>query len=216
MTGEWSRRRFTEAAEYMATQLCAGFRAHDNREYERAVDAFFEVDRRQFAHLDDETARRGAVAYVDALWAKDAIEAEYTDEDGSLRTAALDTADWCPVESAFAERAEAFDIDRRYASKSTEAWRRHKVGGDYWTPMMAAQTYELRAALCQPSYPDKPSDGESGFGPEATRYALGVELHDMHTATHWEQATATMTPYFEYVLSAHEEQTRLDGVPVPP
>lgn len=216
MTGEWTRRRFAETAEYMATQLCAGFRAHDNGAYEEAVDAFFEVDRRQFAHLDDATAETGATAYVDALWAKDAIESDYTDDDGTLRTAALDTADWSRVECHFRERADAFDVDSRYASKSTEAWRRHKVGGDYWTPMMAAQTYELRAALRRPSYPDKPSDGESGFGPEATRYALGVELHDMHTPAHWEQAVATMTPYFEFVLSTHEEQSRLDGVPVPP
>lgn len=216
MTGEWSRHRLSETAEYMATQLCAGFRAHDNGHRAVAVDAFFEVDRRQFAHLDDETALAGATAYVDALWAKDAIEAEYTDDDGTLRTATLDTADWSRVERCFRERVDAFGMDGRYATKSTEAWRRHKVGGDYWTPMMAAQTYELRAALQRPSYPDKPSDGDSGFGPEATRYALGVELHDMHTPRHWEQAVSVMVPYFEHVLSVHAEHARLTDVPVPP
>lgn len=216
MTGDWSRHRISKTADYMAKQLCVGFRAHDEGRREATVNAFFEVDRRQFAYFDDPTTRKGATAYVDALWAKDAIEDEHTDSDGTLRTEALVTADWGEVDHCFRRRAEILGIDERYATKSTEAWRRHKVGGDYWTPMMAAQTYELRAALRTAVYPEKPSGGESGFGPEAARYALGVELHDMHTQAHWEQAATTMKPYFEKVLLAHRDHARLESVPLPP
>lgn len=206
--------RLSETAAYVAEQLCIGFRAHDNGCRQEAIDAFFEVDRRQFAHLDDATTLEGATAYVDALWEKDAVEADYANPDGTLQREALDTADWGRVEESFGRRAEVLGIDERYATESAEAWRQHKVGGDYWTPMMAAQMYEIRAATQDPSYPEKPSDGLSGFGPEATRYALGVELHDMHTRTHWEEAARIMKPYFEYIFSAHRDQTRLATVTI--
>ena len=195
-----------DVAREMAEEICLGFRWHDRRERTRAVDAFAFVDRRQFAHLDAATARTAADAYVDALWAKDAVEESCT-VDGELDYDALAEADWSPVEAAFAERAEIVGMDPRYARDSTVAWKRHKVGGDYAQPMQRAQVYELRAAMGDPEYPHKPHQGQSGYGPEAARYLLSVELHDMHTEDHWKQALETMVPYFERVLRAHEGRT---------
>lgn len=189
-------------AEHMAEQICRGFRAHDRGNRDAATEAFFAVDRRQFAHLDAAEARAAAEAYVDALWAKDRIEARCR-SGGEFDRDRLAAADWGPVEAAFHERAVHAGIDPRYAERSTTAWRHHKIGRDYWTPMVRAQVFELRAALQDPDYPRKPSDGLAGPGPEAMRYTLAVELHDMHTAAHWEQAKATMRPYYERVLAAH-------------
>ena len=90
-----------------------------------------------------------------------------------------------------------------YATASTLAWKRHKVGGDYWTPMLRSEEAELRAAM-QEAYPEKTHEGQSGFGAEAVRYLLGVELHDMHTEGHWRQAKTAMTPYFETILRSHD------------
>lgn len=181
--------------ESVATRLCEGFQHHDERRREAAIDAFAAVDAFQFAHVDGSTARRAAAAYVDALWAKDAVEDRHRDgaaEDAIDREALAD-ADWSAVESALAERAALVGIDPEYAALTTEGWRRHKVGGDYWTPHLRAQELELQAALQDPSYPDKPRHGGSGAGPEATRYLLGVELHDCRR---WEEARDVMVPYF--------------------
>lgn len=41
-------------AAFMAEQICLAFIHHDRREYEAAIEAFYQVDRHQFAHLDDE------------------------------------------------------------------------------------------------------------------------------------------------------------------
>ncbi len=183
-------------AVLMADQLCRGFIHHDRRKREAAIDAFAAVDTLQFDHLSEERAREAATGYVDALWAKDEIERDCTVED-RLDREALEAADWSPVHEAFADRADAAGIDPRYADLTTEAWRRHKTGGEYWTPMMHAQTLELRAALREPDYPDKPRHGRSGFGPEPVRYALGNELHDMRR---WREARAVMIPYFERVV----------------
>jgi hypothetical protein len=185
----------------MAEQLCEGFVHHDQRNRDAAVEAFTEVDRRQFAHLDEEAAREAAVSYVDALWAKDAVERRCM-VDGQLDMEALEDADWSSVRVGFRARAEAAGIDPRYADQSTVAWLRHKVGGDYGTPIKRAQMYELRAALQDPNYPHKPRYGESGFGPEAARYELGVELHDMRR---WEEAVEAMVPYFAFILRAHDD-----------
>ncbi|MEF8841376.1 MAG: hypothetical protein V5A62_07075 [Haloarculaceae archaeon] len=194
-----------DLAREMAEQVCLGFRFHDQRERERAVDAFAAVDRYQFAHLDAATARAAAAAYVDALWAKDDVEASCT-VDGDLDYDALAEADWGSVRLAFAKRAALVEMDPRYAEASTLAWKRHKVGGDYAGPMQRAQVYELRAAMADPEYPRKPHQGQSGHGPEAARYLLAVELHDMHTEGCWEQAQQVMTPYFERILRAHEDR----------
>jgi hypothetical protein len=203
MTELLDDRTIDEAAAHMAEQICIGFRAHDRGDREEAIEAFCAVDAMQFAHLDRETARHAAVAYVDALWAKDEIERAHT-ECGEIDKAALVNADWGPVRSRFRERASIAGVDPKYADASTKGWRNHKTGGDYWTPIQRAQTYELRVAMQEPEYPHKPRYGQSGFGPEASRYALAVELHDMRSADHWEQAERTMVPYFERVLRAHE------------
>jgi len=194
-----------DVAREMAERICLGFRFHDRRERTRAVEAFAAVDRRQFDHLDRQTARAAASAYVDALWAKDEVEAECT-VDGELDYELLAAADWGSVRKAFARRAALVGMDSRYAEASTLAWKRHKVGGDYGRPMQRAQVNELRAAMRDPDYPHKPHQGQSGFGPEAARYLLAVELHDMHTEDCWKQAKRTMIPYYERILRAHERR----------
>ncbi|WP_132058634.1 hypothetical protein [Halorussus amylolyticus] len=191
-----------EKASHMAEQLCVGFRAHDSRDREEAIEAFWAVDSLQFAHLDRDTARRASLAYVDALWNKDDLEVSHM-PDGEIDYDSLSDADWEPVRSKFRERASIVGIDPRYADASTRAWKNHKVGGDYWSPIQRAQVYELRAAMQDPEYPYKPRYGKSGHGPEASRYALAVELHDMRTQKHWEQAKRTMIPYFERILDSH-------------
>lgn len=216
MGREPSRERLTETAAYMAERLCEGFRAHDDDRHADAVGAFFEVDRRQFAHLSDGRAREAATAFADALWAKDDVEGEFRADDGSVLVSELEASDWSIVARCFRRRAEIVGIDDAYVGRKTTSWRRHKVGGDYWTPMIEAQVYELRAALRSEEYPGKPSDGQSGYGPEPHRYALGIELHDMHTGRHWEQAVETMTPYFEFILLAHRSEGRFDRVPAAP
>lgn len=200
MSTQRHRARGGHDPETIATQLGLGFVAHDRRQREEAVEAFAAVDRFQFQHVSAEVAREAATAYVDALWAKDAVENACRTGDGFDREA-LDAADWTPVREAFARRASLVGVDPEYAELSTVAWRRHKTGGDYWTPMQKAQMYELRAALQDPDYPNKPRDGTSGFGPEPARYALGVELHDTRR---YEEGVETMTPYFERVAAAHE------------
>jgi hypothetical protein len=183
-------------ATRLAMQMGMGFVYHDKRDREAAVDAFAAVDEFQFQHVAPETARKASEAYVDALWKKDEIEAANT-VDGEFDREALDAADWSPVKNAFAERASLVGIDPAYAELSTVAWRRHKTGGDYWTPMKRAQMHELRAALGDDDYPHKPRDGQSGCGPEPTRYVLGVELHDMRR---FEEGLEAMTPYFQRIV----------------
>lgn len=186
------------SARYLAEQICEGFISHDRRERSAAIESFTNVDAVQFAHLDGTRARQAATAYVNALWAKDAVEQSCM-QDGTLDREALADADWSSVRAAFARRAATAGIDPQYAEYSTVAWKRHKVGGDYWTPMLRAQQYELKAVLQDPGYPDKPRYGDSGHGPEPARYLLGVELHDVRR---WSEARDAMTPYFERILQA--------------
>lgn len=186
-------------AVQLAKSIGMGFVHHDKRNRQAAVNAFAVVDEFQFQHVSAETACAASAAYVDALWEKDEIEETHT-VDGELDREALDAADWSPVEDAFAERASLVGIDPAYAELSTVAWRRHKTGGDYWTPMKRAQTKELRVALQDEDYPHKPRDGRSGHGPEASRYALGVELHDMRQ---FEEMIESMTPYFQRIIDEH-------------
>lgn len=194
-------------AAYMAEQLCAGFQAHDDGERELANAAFFEVDRRQFIHLDDSAVERAANAYVDALWAKDTLEKDCL-IDGRIDPDSIGRADWSQVEHCFSDRARAIGMDLSYARDSTLAWRRHKTGENYWDDFLRAQTTELRAAIQDPAYPRKPKEGLSGYGPEPVRYVLGVELHDMHTEAHWRQAVDALTPYYGFILEAHREPDR--------
>lgn len=190
-------------ATQLAMQLGLGFVYHDKRKREAAIDAFAAVDTFQFQHVSKETAREASAAYVDALWEKDDVE-DACRVDGEIDPDALDEADWTPVKRAFERRASLVGIDPTYAELTTVAWRRHKTGGDYWTPMKQAQMYELQAALQDFSYPDKPRDGQSGAGPEATRYVLGVELHDMRR---FEEGVEAMAPYFERIARGHRNET---------
>jgi hypothetical protein len=186
-----------------ASALCRGFRQHDRRDRDAAIEAFATVDRIQFSHLSETAARAAASCYVRALWEKDAIEDGHRSADGSLDLAALSEADWTNVRAAFAERARIVGMDPAYALLSTESWRRHKVGGDYWTPIAKAQLHELRAATGDGGYPGKPRHGHSGFGPEAFRYVVGVELHDYRSSSAWEEARDVMVPYYRRILSEH-------------
>jgi len=188
----------------MAASIGMGFVAHDRRERQEAIEAFAAVDRFQFRHISDQTAREAAVAYVDALWAKDLVE-DSCRTDGGFDREALDAADWTPVREAFARRASLVSANSEYAELSTVAWRRHKTGGDYWTPLQKAQMYELRAALQDDDYPHKPRGGQSGFGVEPARYALGVELHDTRR---YEEGIEAMTPYFERIATAHADPNK--------
>ncbi|MEF8825526.1 MAG: hypothetical protein V5A27_04165 [Halapricum sp.] len=190
-------------ARKMAKQLGLGFKYHDQRKRQKAIEAFAAVDIQQFQHVSEETARKAAIAYVDALWAKDEVEQSCM-VDGEMDTDALDDADWSAVRSAFARRADLVDMDPRYGEQSTIGWRRHKTGGDYWTPLKRAQTYEIQAAIQNPDYPSKPRYGQSGFGPEATRYELGVELHDTRQ---FKAGVEAMTPYFKFILDDHNGQS---------
>jgi hypothetical protein len=197
LNGDYEGLEDAEAvAAYMAEQLCRGFIYHDRRKRQAAVEAFTTVDVLQFPHLDESTARDAAVGYVDALWAKDAVEDACRDENDEIDPDRLADADWSAVEAGFRDRAVAAGIDPEYAPLTTLAWREHKCGGDYWTPMMHAQLLEIRVALQDDDYPDKPRHGLGGFGPEPTRYALGVEYHDTRQ---WEQAREAMTPYFRRI-----------------
>lgn len=193
-----------ESARAMARQVCRGFMAHDRGNREEAVEAFEFVDRLQFRHLDRDNIHLAATAFVDALWAKDDLELQYLG-GGALDEDALRTADWSPVRKKFRARAAALGLRQEYATLKTEAWRRHKTGGDYWSPFQEAQVMELRAALQNPDYPEKPKEGQSGLGPEAVRYALAVELHDMHTPRYWRQAEQTMIPYFEKIVWSYHD-----------
>lgn len=193
----------TEQAERLAAAVCRGFRAHDQGNREEAIEAFFVADKRQFSHLSESQAREASIAYVNALFEKDDVEIGHL-RNGGFDQQGLATTDWTPVSTQFRVRASIVGMNPEYAELSTLGWKRHKIGGDYWTPLQRAQMYELRAALQDPSYPSKPKDGQSGFGPEPMRYVTAVELHDMHTESHWKQAKRIMTPYFERIL---QEQT---------
>lgn len=189
-------------ARYLAEEYCSGFQLHDRRQHDEAVEAFYAVDRSQFVGLSEEEAREAARAYVDALWAKDEIEKRHS-SDGAIDPERIADADYTPVWEPLAHRAEVVGMDERYADETAVAFQYHKTGDDYWTPFLEAQTIELRAALGDGDYPDKPRGGKSGYGPLACRYLVGVELHDMHTTEAWEEAIRVMTPYYRQILQAH-------------
>lgn len=204
--GEATSGAVRETARELADLMCRGFVAHDRGKREEAIEAFTTVDAWQFQHLSADKARLAATAYVDALWEKDTVELRSL-QQGSLNTDSLKASDWSPVAERFRARAAVVGMDPAYAEQSTIAWKRHKTGGDYWTPMQRAQVHEIRAAIGNDTYPDKPKHGQSGFGPEAARYALAIELHDMHTSEHWIQAKRVMVPYYECILrkQTHEQ-----------
>ena len=190
-------------ARYMAEQLSVGFRAHDKGFREEAVEAFRAVDALQFQYLDEDDVRLATTAFVDSLWAKDEVEFGCL-RDGELKREEVAAADYGPVTQKLRQRASIIGADPQYATKKAEAWRKHKSGGDYWTPFGRSQVYELRAALRNPDYPEKPRAGQSGLGPEPFRYVLAFESHDMHTEHHWWEGVAVMVPYFETILRSYE------------
>lgn len=186
----------SKLAQFMAEQTYLGFIRHDRREYEATVSAFYQADRHQFAHLTDEEAYEAACALTDAFWAKDDVEEPHI--DGADVDPALADADWSPVEDALSRRAAIVGIDEEYAPKTTEAWRNHKTGGDYWTPPMIAQSHEIDAAIG--SAQEKTKYGQSGYGHLTTRYLVGLELHDMHIERHWKGAVDVMSAYYREIL----------------
>ncbi len=191
-------------AREMAEELAKVFRAHDNSNRETAIESLYEVDKHQFPDVDATAIKLASEAFVDALWEKDRIEFQHL-RNGSVDHDGLREADYSPVIQKLRQRATIIDADQKYAIKKTEAWKQHKLGGDYWTPFQQSQVYELRAALNDPDYPHKPRAGQSGPGPEAMRYALAFELHDMHTERHWLQGVRVMTPYFLKILAHHDD-----------
>lgn len=194
-------------ARYMAERITSGFQLHDRRQRDEALEAFHEVDRMQFSHLGEGAALEASEMYVEALWRKDEVEKGYQ-VDGVISAEAIEKADYGPVLRPLKRRAQVVGMDELYAEKTAEAWHRHKTNGDYWTSFLEAQTAELRAALDDPDYPDKPKEGQSGYGPLPTRYILAVELHDQHTPEAWEEAINVMAPYYEAILEAHGETGR--------
>ena len=193
-------------ARFMAEQVCSGFQLHDRRQRSEAFEAFYAVDRNQFAHLSDRQARQASKAYVDALWEKDAIEKSYM-VNGEVNPETIAQGEWEQVHDALVNRARVVGMDTAYATKTTEAWKNHKTQADYWSAFLEAQTYELQAAMQDPDYPSKPKEGQSGYGPVATCYVLAVELHDMHTKPTWEEAIRVMEFYYRSILRAQENQT---------
>ena len=194
-------------ARYLSEQLARMFRSHDVGDRESAVEACRIIDERQFRSLDSEDAKLAARAFVDALWAKDDIELSQM-RDGQIDPAGIRETDYAPVVAKLRQRAAILGLDHDYATTKALAWRRHKAGGDYWTPFQRSQVYEIRAALGDPAYPDKPRAGQSGPGPEPMRYALAFELHDMHTERHWQQGVEVMVPYFARILREHNNESR--------
>lgn len=191
-----------QRARHVAEQICAGFQYHDRGQRADAIDAFYEVDRSQFAHLTDDDAREAARAYVEALWQKDSVEKQYTGDDG-IDAESIAAADWSDVHRSFLERARIVGMDEAYADHTMTAWKRHKADEEYWTPLLRAQQIEYRAATGDSTYPEKPNDGQAGFGPAPVRYVLGVELHDLHRTEAWSEAIDVMVPYYRSILRAH-------------
>jgi len=167
----------------IARQLAHGSEAYDDRDRSAARGHFRVVDRYQFVNGD---ADRAADAYVDALWAKDRLEK-------AAGPAGLEFADWSPVVTALIDRCDAVGIADTYATSTAAAWRRHKVGGDYWTPILRAQMHEVRA-IVGGDYPRKDRGGAWGFGALPFLYGVGVEAHDVRA---WDIAIGAMTLYFE-------------------
>lgn len=191
-------------ARYLSKQLAAGFQAHDRGSYSDAVGHFYAIDEYQFQNLADDKLHLAARAFVEALRAKDEVEFQCL-QHGDIQQEAIMEADYSPVRNKLRQRAAIIGADSNYAVKKAEAWRKHKAGGNYWTPFGWSQVHELRAALQNPDYPPKPRAGKSGLGPEPLRYVLAFELHDMHTKRHWEQGIEVMVPYYESILMSDTE-----------
>lgn len=195
-----------ETARYMANQTALLFKYHDKGLKEKALEACTKVDALQFKYLDEEHIELAASGLVNALWEKDQVEFRYF-RDGDLDTEGLRNADYGNVVQELRKRALVTGASPKYADKKSLAWRRHKSGGDYWTPYMEAQVYELRAALQNNSYPEKTRYGKSGPGPEPMRYVLASELHDMNTNEYIEQGIEVLIPYYSRILEGNTNES---------
>lgn len=195
----------TPTGRQLARKLRDGYRRHDSRDRAGAIVVFTHLDRCQFPHLSGAEARAAATALVDALWEKDAVEEPYVTDGVVEQPGALAAADWSGVETALDRRAEAAGIDPAYATLTTTGWKRHKIGGDYATPILEAQRLEVEAALRTDTYPQKSRAGLSGFGELPARYLVAVELHDDRTPEAADRVIDVMTPYFETILEAQGE-----------
>lgn len=191
-------RQLQVTARDLAGQLARVGKAHDKGLYEEAIEACTFVDRHQFQYLDTEEARLAAKGFVDGLWEKDNVEFECL-KHGEIDAEALAEADYSPVRGPLRQRAAVIGADPQYAVEKAKAWKRHKTGGDYWTPFLMSQVYELRSIFGD-RYPEKPRAGQSGPGPDPIRYLLAFELHDMKTETDWRQGIDAMVPYFAKIL----------------
>lgn len=193
-----------ETAHKMAVEVCKGYRAHDDRDRAAAIESFGYVDDAQFDHLTSAEAYGAAAALVDALWAKDEVEAGFVTDGVVERPDELAEADWSGVESALRRRARIIGMDEDYGRLTTESWKQHKVGGQYSVPVLEAQRLEVRAALGTEAYPSKDRAGRSGYGELPTRYLVAVELHDDRSERAQQRIIDVMTPYFETILEAQE------------
>lgn len=191
-------------ARFVAERICSGFQLHDRRQRDECSEAFYAVDRHQFAHIDDDEAKESSEAFVEALWEKDDVEKSYQVEN-QIDPDQIKDADYDSVREPLRRRAEIVGMDKTYAEHTAKAWKLHKTKGQYWTEFFRAQLIEVRAALQDPGYPRKPKEGLSGFGPLPTRYVLAVELHDQHNTKSWEEAIRVMTPYYRRILERHRE-----------
>ena len=212
---DFERAEETDKAEHMAEQMCIAFMYHDRREWGMGVRALYQTERLQFPFLSTHDAYEVARLYMKALWEKDVVEAEHID-GLDVDVEGLRNADWSPVVEPLVRRAELVGADPLYGVKTAAGWCEHKVGGDYWTPMMQAQHAEIRAAVGDPEYPEKPKYGQAGFGHLPAVYIAGVDCHDFHTESHWRRAVDLMTLYFQEILDAQPDEWELhsDGTSV--
>ncbi|WP_217900446.1 hypothetical protein [Halorubrum sp. Ea1] len=200
--GEPRAKEILQTARKAAENFGEVFIANDKGMKNDAMKYCKRVDQLLFPYLTSKEVELASSAYVDALWEKDNIELDCM-QNGAINPERIRDADYTAVRENLRKRAATTGSDQRYAIKKTEAWRNHKMGADYWTPYQKAQIYELRAALQDPDYPDKPRYGQAGPGPEPMRYALAAELHDMNTKEHHQQAIDVLVPYFTLVLRRH-------------
>lgn len=209
MKSDFSKGREKQGVMRTAREMAEDFGdvilANDQGLQQKAMDYCENVDELLFPHLTPREVELAAAGYVDALLEKDNIELNCL-RDGDIDRERIRDADYSQVRKHLRKRASVIGADQRYATEKTKAWRNHKSGADYWTPYQNAQVYELRAALQDPDYPNKPRYGQSGPGPEPIRYALAAELHDMHSKKHHEQAIEVLVPYFARVLMEHENE----------
>jgi len=202
---DFDGRDIERTAHQMAVNFGKLFLADDEGLQSKAIRYCESVDRLQFQHLNADEVQLASEAYVEALWEKDDLELACMGS-GCIQKDGIRDADYSPVRKKLRTRASVIGADQRYAMQKAKAWQNHKSGGDYWTPYQEAQVYELRAALQNPEFPEKPKYGQSGPGPEPMRYALAAELHDMHTDKHHQQAVEVLTPYFQRILEAHTNE----------